>query len=125
MTKSKFKKIIRWLFILYLGVVLFLHVMHADDFTELEEYFLGLRTDHWLHAIMFIPLGFLVHYVFVNRKILIGFTLFCCFFFETLQYFLPYRSFDITDIFSDITGTAIGLILYFFTHQQIARKITN
>lgn len=121
MTKSSFNKLTLILFILYLGAVLFVHVMHADDFKDLNNYFLGIRNDHWLHGILFFPLGFLIRYVFTSWKIILPFGIFCCIFFETLQYFLPYRSFEFTDILSDTTGAIIGLLVYFATRKIVVK----
>lgn len=123
MTNSIIRRIISILFYLYLSCVLFVHVMHADDFKELNNYFLGIRNDHWLHGILFIPLGFLVKFHFEKWKIAIIFTLFCCFFFEILQYFLPYRSFEFSDIISDTCGATFGMFLYLVSHKWIIRVL--
>lgn len=101
---------IQKLFVLYLLTVLFLHVMPTSGVEELGEYFLGIRGDHWLHGIMFFPLGIfmpitLKKWHFSTLLLLLA----TCACFETIQYFLPYRFFDFWDIVADSTGATIGL----------------
>lgn len=123
MSKAKIEQIIKILFYTYLLCVFVVHVMKADDFKTLNEYLLGIRIDHWLHAILFLPLGILINYVLKNRNHVILIVLFSCVFFETLQYFLPYRSFEFTDILSDTTGVILGLLIYFLSRNLITHVL--
>lgn len=98
---------------LYLFILLVLHTMPTSGVEELGEYYLGIRGDHWIHATMFFPMGFLVLQVFFGKKIrAYGIIIFACFFFETLQYFLPYRSFDFYDIVADSVGAFFGILIF-------------
>lgn len=98
-------------FRLYLIAVFVIHIMKVDEVVDLNSYFLGIREDHWMHGILFLPMGFLSFTVLNNRlKALIG-TVIACFFFETLQYFLPYRTFDFWDIVADSVGAFVGILV--------------
>lgn len=121
--KIKHKHIVRF-FGLYIFIVFFLHVMKTDGVESLGEYYLGIRGDHWAHGTMFFPMGILTLLSFQSRKkFAFGFIFFACFFFETLQYFLPYRSFDISDIVADSTGVIVGLLVYFLQGDFIQKRI--
>lgn len=103
--------------------MLFLHIMKANEFKNLEKFILGIRIDHWLHAIMFIPLGFMVQFNLKNPITSLLFAIILGISFETIQYFLPYRSFDWTDITSDFTGTMIGYLIYLLLSRRINRVL--
>ncbi len=112
------KLIVQRFFIVYLLAVFALHVMRADDVVDLNSYFLGIRRDHWAHGILFFPIGFFALISLnKNQRLALVFTVFCCLFFESLQYFIPYRSFDMWDIVADSTGAGIGVIAYFMTRR--------
>ena len=105
-------------FIVYLIVVFVLHVMKTDDVVDLNSYFLGIRRDHWAHGIIFFPMGFFALISLnKNQRLAFAVIVFCCFFFESLQYFIPYRSFDIWDIVADSIGAGIGVLAYFMTKR--------
>jgi glycopeptide antibiotics resistance protein len=105
------KKLFKIAFVIYLISVIILLILPANDTgIKLNFSFLGIRSDHWIHAIMFIPFMILCSMNF-NRKnffiflfFAISFASFC----ESLHYFLPYRSFDIHDFYANIIGVLIG-----------------
>ncbi|HRO77029.1 MAG TPA: VanZ family protein [Crocinitomicaceae bacterium] len=110
---KNYKQAIRIIFALYLITVFVVHVMKTGGVVDLNSYFLGIRRDHWVHGILFSPMGFLALLVLEKHKFwAIFITIFCCCFFETLQYFIPYRSFDIWDIVADTCGASIGILGY-------------
>ncbi len=112
------KRSVKLLFGVYLIAVFVLHVMKTDDVVDLNNYFLGIRRDHWAHGILFFPMGFFALISLnKNQRLALVFTAFCCLFFESLQYFIPYRSFDIWDIVADSIGAGIGVLAYFMTKR--------
>ncbi len=44
---------------------------------------------------------------------------------EWIQYYLPYRAFNINDLISNCLGIILGLILTFAVKQLIAVKLVN
>lgn len=108
------KLMIQRLFVVYLVTVLILHVMKTDDVVDLNNFLLGIRMDHWTHGILFSPMGFFALTSFSNNiRLAFGIIVFCCLFFEILQYFIPYRSFDVWDIVADSIGASIGILFYY------------
>lgn len=110
----KTNKFLDILFYTYIAVIIFLLVMPTTEDVKLNLYFLGVRTDHFIHASLFIP--FLIYFrLKVNTKInsrvffqlyLLGIVFAgCC---EYLQIFVPYRTFDPADIVANIVGISIG-----------------
>lgn len=87
---------------------------------------LGVQPDKILHALLFIPIVPLawaaVRPRFIVTKILI---LWSGFLFgvitEIVQFYLPYRTGDITDVTADIVGSVLGipfLILYYWKDKN-------
>lgn len=75
----------------------------------LDNYILGLRADHLLHASVYLPCVFLLKDLFPQRLWLawlcalpIGLLT------ESVQYLLPYRGFDINDLVANALGTTLG-----------------
>ena len=120
--KDWINKRISVIFYVYLIGLFIAHVMKTGGEIDLNNYFWGIRADHWIHATMFIPMGIFVFILFQKNRwlpFLFGFV--ACFFFESLQYYLPYRSFDLTDIMADACGVSIGMILWFMFFQKVRR----
>jgi len=121
---EKNKSIINYLFVTYLIGVFIIHIIKTDGVIDLENYFLGIRKDHWMHAILFFPLGFLSFPALRTNKWLV--LLFCyvtCCLFETIHYILPYRSFDLMDMVANSSGSTIGMVLYFLFNKLSGRLI--
>lgn len=77
----------------------------------LDNYLLGLRLDHLLHASVFIPCALFLWNVYgVNRgkwavwatAVAVGVLT------ETVQWLLPYRGFDINDMIANFLGVTMG-----------------
>jgi len=80
---------------------------------------ISIRLDYLLHCIIFIPWVILwslyVPFSFTGIKvklIMIGFVFALAN--EAIQYFLPYRTFNINDIIANELGVIFGFILVFF-----------
>ncbi len=78
----------------------------------LDNFILGLRADHLLHASVYIPCTIFVFDLFPKRRWL-GWLIACCIgaFTEWVQYLLPYRSFDINDMLANVIGITLGWLL--------------
>jgi len=101
------------LFYLLLVVVL-LTIPTSDTGIDLDFYILGIRSDHYIHAILFLP--FMVFFKLNFRETAFIIALFLGIFFasfcESLHYFLPYREFSIQDFFANMTGILLGSMSY-------------
>ncbi|MES2587988.1 MAG: VanZ family protein [Bacteroidota bacterium] len=117
------KKALKFLFPIYLMAVIGLLVMNTSDSgIDLDFKILGINSDHWIHAIMFLPFMVFCRLLFVKEKFLIYLFLgiaFCSFC-ETLHYFIPYRTFSIFDFYANLTGLFVGSLSFLFS-----KKITN
>ncbi len=114
------RKIITWLYIIYLLSVITLLVLPFSADLGMDEYIFGIRKDHYVHATMFLP--FMGYFWITNKaqQSKIDFIKYyglgilfaaCC---ESLHYFIPYRTFDIHDFFANVTGISAGLLLFLF-----------
>jgi VanZ family protein len=92
----------------------------SDNFT------LNIRWDYLLHALVYLPLPVLI-WLFQKKGsflldqsssgsgrfwlLLVLFPLFIASLFEALQLIIPYRSFNINDLFANCMGVIIGFVL--------------
>jgi len=78
----------------------------------LDNFILGLRADHLLHASVYIPCALFVFDLFPKRRWL-GWLLACGIglFTESVQYLLPFRKFDINDMLANVIGITIGWLV--------------
>lgn len=74
----------------------------------LNNFIFGLRLDHLLHGLVFIPCAFFLMDFLKRRKLLIlVLALVIGLFTEFVQYLLPYRGFDL----NDLVGNGLGILL--------------
>lgn len=106
------KKLLISIYVLLIIVLMLLPVNNADSAVN-HIFILKLRGDYWLHVFLFLP------WVLFNRIgqiipsgliwLLLGFWF--AFVAEGLQFFLPYRAFNINDALSNMFGVAVGALL--------------
>jgi VanZ family protein len=116
-------KLITWfyLLILVLGSVLPLN----NGTTLNNNYIVEIRSDYLIHALVLLPLPVLLGLSLRNRTriwiriILLGFLMvvFC----EGVQLLIPYRTFNINDLFANGVGAIIGLIPSFLVWRRFQR----
>jgi VanZ family protein len=77
-----------------------------------HTYIFELRFDYVFHLLLFAPWTFLTP---MKKKYWFWLLIGCLFaiFAEAIQYFLPYRSFNINDLIANIFGVIVGLFIYF------------
>lgn len=75
----------------------------------LNNFVLGIRLDHLIHATVYLPAAWFVGYWWRDRSgpalvtaLLLALTT------EGVQYLLPYRGFDINDLIANILGVGLG-----------------
>lgn len=104
-------------FVLYLVVIIvLLTVSFSGTGFKLNKYFLGIRIDHFIHAVIFIPFMVFCRLIFKQTNFFIPFFLgiFFCSVCESLHYFLPYRQFSLYDYYANLTGLTLGASAYLF-----------
>ena len=106
----------RWLYFALLLILMWAPVGGLG--VPLNNFVLGIRLDHLLHASVYIPCPFfLMDFAFLMRRrtpwgfpvwlaaSLVAVTT------ESVQYLLPYRGFDINDLVANIFGVTLGWLI--------------
>lgn len=74
----------------------------------LDEYVLGLRLDHLLHASVFIPCALFIYTPHWRKWAVWATAVGVGVLTETVQWLLPYRGFDINDLVANFLGVSLG-----------------
>lgn len=113
---------IKFLISFYLILVVLLYLFPFSSSISLNNYSVSVfRADHVLHSLVFIPLPFLILFYSKNSRFVllksILYSLLISVFYELIHLVIPYRSFTIIDLFSNVIGVLIGsliLVIYCF-----------
>ncbi len=108
------KNPIQFYMLLYLLIILLLVVLplnNSESFLN-NTYIVKIRLDYLGHVILFLPFVFLLRLASrvkfgIACLLGIGYALFT----ESLQFYLPYRSFNINDMIANALGVLMGLVL--------------
>lgn len=88
-----------------------------------NNYTFDIRADYLLHALVYIPLPLLLRLSRSGRKggwlAVIMVSLVVVILFETVQMLVPYRAFNINDLFANGVGVLIGLLPAFYVWRRI------
>ncbi len=102
----------RLFFFIYISTIFLLVVLPLNSAGELNHTtVLKFRGDYFFHALMFLP------WCFFREVYKSSFTRWfsCGIFFavlaEGIQYFLPYRAFNVNDIVANLAGVGISALL--------------
>lgn len=114
MSRTKIK---RWLFILlciYIVSVVLLNVLPLRLAESLNEmHFLEFRADYLTHLLIFLPWSLFQFLFFRKRKIIWFFIgLVFAVAIESVQYYLPHRSFNPYDLLFNITGLCLSYLIF-------------
>lgn len=123
------KRIPQILFLFYCILLLLLAVLPLNGKSSpINHIFIvEIRLDYLLHAVVFLPWMSLICFAFIQweRKILskkavtwLILGLCAAFFTEGVQYYLPYRSFNINDLLANELGILLGLPLIFLIKSK-------
>lgn len=113
------------LFILYIVVLITLLVIPTSGTLKLNKTIWGIRTDHVIHATLFLPFMGYIWISNLHKRAFSGFLKFYlagilfAAFCESLHYFIPYRSFDVHDFYANVTGLSIGCIIFIFRSPEL------
>jgi len=77
----------------------------------LDNFVFGLRLDHLLHGLVYVPCAFFLMDLLHRRKwTVLGVAAAIGLFTELVQYLLPYRGFDVNDLVGNCMGIIVGWI---------------
>jgi len=112
----------------YITLILILVILplNSTGYIIHDTYVVEIRLDYLLHSLLFIPWVFLFKKA-ANTNIILTIILgwvFGCFA-EGLQYFLPYRAFNINDLLANLIGVVIGLIFVVPYVNNVLRKLSG
>lgn len=93
-----------------------------------EIYMVSFRLDHLLHLIVFIPVYPLARWAiyapsFTKSLLLLSSCLIIGFVAEFIQYFIPYRSFNLADIIANLGGVISGFLLFYLFKWLFPEKL--
>jgi len=95
--------------ILYIGAIILLVTLPLNSSSELNNIsILQLRGDYFFHIVMFLPWAFFRSATQFKPFIWFSFGLLFAIGTESLQYFLPYRTFNINDLLANAMGVVFG-----------------
>jgi hypothetical protein len=103
------------LYFVYLIVLILLFVLPTKGTVQLNPTIFGIRTDLFIHSMLFIPY-YGLYYLYKKEKIQfkqavvtgVFFAAFC----ESLHLWIPYRSFSGLDFVANICGLTIGFLSF-------------
>jgi glycopeptide antibiotics resistance protein len=119
--ETAMNKNFRLLGLLYLlSVLVLLTIPTNDTGIDLDFHIFGIRSDHYIHAILFLPFMVFFKLIFKDTPFVIALFLgvFFASFCESLHYFLPYREFSIQDFFANMTGILLGSLSYLILRER-------
>ena len=88
----------------------------------LDNYILGLRADHLLHASVFIPCALFLWDVVGPKWLVWLCSLAIGLISEGVQWLLPYRGYDINDLVANAIGVTLGMVVIFAVRQAGRRR---
>jgi VanZ family protein len=110
--------------IIYSAIILLLAVLpiNGPDSVLNDNYFFEIRLDYLAHFVIYIPWVVLI-WLYTGASytrtparafgwLTAGIAL--AIFSELIQYFLPYRAFNINDLIANVIGVAMGSVIFFF-----------
>jgi VanZ family protein len=112
--------VLRWkLFYLYTVFLILMSVLPINSGSSINHIFLvSIRLDYLLHCLVYIPL---VAFTWIDKEIISTWTvkafgwimalLLFAAVTEWVQYFLPYRAFNINDLLANALGVTLGILV--------------
>lgn len=108
-----------YLFRLYLLSLITLMLIKTKGTIQLSSTILGIRSDYFIHACLFIPWFVLswfskrIQFDIISISKSLGYGIIFAAFCESLHLFVPYRTFSIFDFFANCIGLSIGFLVFF------------
>ena len=90
----------------------------------LDNFMLGLRMDHLLHASVFIPCSLFIYDLYKRKWVVWPTAVAIGVLTESVQALLPYRGFDINDMIANFLGVSLGwIIILTIKHKHQKRTL--
>lgn len=112
------KQILTWLIFGYVLTILVFSIAMINTKTSLNKtYVLSLRSDYLLHALQFVPWMVLIYWRWREKRgvgffaLALGAGLVLTVISEGVQYWLPYRAFNLVDLLSNFVGVVVGALI--------------
>ena len=113
-----------WFFTLYFIILLSLYIIpFGGGFSLNQHHFSGFRYDHILHTLLFIPTTFVIAPIFLRQtqfrvmKIVV-LSITVAVLFETIHLIVPYRTFTVEDLLSNLIGVVLGACCFFVLRNR-------
>ena len=112
----------------YIIILILLAILPINGTSSMlnNNYLLNIRWDYLVHALVYIPLVPLVMIAYNSWKVkpqgraaIIILSLLFAFSLEGIQYFIPYRAFNINDLAANGVGVILGLITYTILKKKL------
>lgn len=88
----------------------------------LDNFVLGLRTDHLLHASVFIPCSLFIYDLYKRKWAVWPTAVAVGVLTESVQALLPYRGFDINDMIANFLGVSLGWLIILIVKRKKYKK---
>lgn len=107
--------------LIYLILLLLAHFISFSSDISLNRVQVGsIRLDHLLHVLVFLPLPLLINKLLKFRYTVL-FSLLLAISYESIHFILPYRTFTLVDLFSNLIGV-FGGIIFIFLRKKFNKK---
>ena len=111
--KTEQKKKLKNIFIAYPVLIIVLAVIPLGNSDVLTNTFIiSFRADHLLHVAIFIPWAFFCIRLKKNLPSWFVWGMLYAVVSECVQYFVPYRSFNISDMLANVIGVSAGFCIF-------------
>jgi signal peptidase I len=88
----------------------------------LDNYMLGLRLDHLLHASVFIPCSLFIYNPSLKKWVVWLTSVGVGVLTESIQALLPYRGFDINDMIANFLGVTLGFAMIILFQRGVRKQ---
>lgn len=119
-SKTEQEQKLKNIFIVYAVLIIVLAVIpigNSDVLTHTS--IISFRADHILHAMLFIPWGFFSIKIRKDLPLWFLWGLLYAAISEGIQYFIPYRSCNVSDMIANMIGVGIGFIIFISIRKTV------
>ncbi len=113
-------KIFTWLIIIYMLTIIILSIAPINSNTQAglnTTRVLSVRFDYLLHALLFVPWIMLIRWRWRDKRgvgfflLVVGVGMLLAAVSEGIQYWLPYRAFNLVDLGANCFGIVLGALI--------------
>jgi len=105
---------VKRIFVIYVAVVILQSLVPLGNSVRLDKISVfDFRADHIVHVLLFIPWAYFCIKLNKNLPLWLLWGIMFAIVSEGLQYWLSYRSFNISDMLANVIGVIAGLFIFF------------